>query len=299
MVPDGTKRPEWLKVRLPSGPNSLELKGLMRGLELHTVCEEARCPNLGECWEQRTATFLILGDTCTRACGFCAIKSGRPTLLDRREPLRVAEAVRHLGLQHVVITSVTRDDLPDGGAAIFAECIRKVREYVPGCSVEVLIPDLMGNWEALAVIMEAQPDVLNHNTESVPRLYHIVRPKAKYERSLELLRRARELDPPVITKSGVMVGIGETRQELREVFADLRRVDCDVLTIGQYLRPTPRHLPIDRYYTPEEFRELREEALAMGFAHVEAGPLVRSSYHARDQVTHLRRRAPATASSGR
>lgn len=298
MVPDGTKRPEWLKVRLPSGPNFLELKGLMRGLELHTVCEEARCPNLGECWEQRTATFLILGDTCTRACGFCAIKSGRPTLLDRREPLRVAEAVRHMGLQHVVITSVTRDDLPDGGAAIFAECIRKVREYVPGCTVEVLIPDLMGNWEALAVIMEAQPDILNHNTESVPRLYHIVRPKAKYERSLELLRRARELDPPVITKSGVMVGIGETRQELREVFADLRRVDCDVLTIGQYLRPTPRHLPIDRYYTPEEFRELREEALAMGFGHVEAGPLVRSSYHARDQVTHLQRRVPATARSG-
>jgi len=280
-------RPDWLKVRFPGGPNYLRLRRLMRDLALHTVCEEARCPNIGECWEQGTATFLLLGDICTRACGFCAITTGRPRGLDREEPERVARAVQYLGLRHAVLTSVTRDDLPDGGAAIFAETIERIHALLPDCSVEVLIPDLLGNWAALETIMRARPEILNHNTETVPRLYPRVRPKARYERSLELLERAKLLAPDRPTKSGLMLGLGETHDELREVFADLRAVGCDILTLGQYLQPTPRHLPVARYVPPEEFAALRAEALAMGFAHVEAGPLVRSSYHAREQVEAL------------
>jgi lipoyl synthase len=280
-------RPEWLKVRFPGGPNYLRLRRMMRDLELHTVCEEARCPNMGECWEQGTATFMLLGDVCTRACGFCAVTTGRPFALDEQEPGRVADAVARLGLRHAVLTSVTRDDLPDGGAAIFAAAIEQIHARVPDCSVEVLIPDLLGNWDALAVIMRARPEILNHNTETVPRLYRRVRPKAQYERSLELLERAKVLAPDRPTKSGLMLGLGETRDELLEVFADLRAVGCDILTLGQYLQPTPRHLPIERYVSPDEFAALREDALALGFPHVESGPLVRSSYHAREQVDAL------------
>jgi lipoic acid synthetase len=282
-------RPEWLKVRFPGGPNYLRLRRLVRDLELHTVCEEARCPNMGECWEQGTATFMLLGDVCTRACGFCAVTTGRPFALDEQEPGRVADAVARLGLRHAVLTSVTRDDLPDGGAAIFAAAIEQIHARVPDCSVEVLIPDLLGNWDALAVIMRARPEILNHNTETVPRLYRRVRPKAQYERSLELLERAKVLAPDRPTKSGLMLGLGETRDELLEVFADLRAVGCDILTLGQYLQPTPRHLPIERYVSPDEFAALREDALALGFPHVESGPLVRSSYHAREQVDALQR----------
>jgi lipoic acid synthetase len=276
--------PPWLKVKLSNGPNFVELKDLMRGQTLHTVCEEARCPNIYECWEQRTATFLILGDTCTRNCGFCAIKTGRPSWFDPDEPRRVAESVAHMGLKHVVITSVTRDDLEDGGAGIFAACIEEIRRRVPDCGVEVLIPDLMGNWEALRMIVAARPDILNHNTESVPRLYPWVRPKAKFERSMELLRRVKEMDPAMVTKSGIMVGLGETREEILDVFRRLREQDCDVLTVGQYMRPDQKHLAVERYYTPDEFLALKQDALAMGFRHVEAGPLVRSSYHAASQV---------------
>lgn len=276
--------PPWLKVRVSNGPNFLELKALMRGQTLHTVCEEARCPNVYECWEQRTATFLILGDTCTRNCGFCAIKTGRPTWFDPDEPRRVAEAVERMGLQHVVITSVTRDDLPDGGASIFAGCIQEIRRRLPTCSVEVLIPDLLGNWSALDVIVDAAPEILNHNTETVPRLYPWVRPKARFERSLELLRRAKERAPHILTKSGIMVGLGETWDEIRAVLSALREQDCDILTVGQYMRPDEKHLPVERYYTPDEFQAIKQEALALGFRHVESGPLVRSSYHAASQV---------------
>jgi lipoic acid synthetase len=269
----------------------MRLKGIMREGGLHTVCEEARCPNIGECWEAGTATFMILGDTCTRACGFCAVKSGRPLALDRLEPMRVANAVREMGLAHAVVTSVNRDDEADGGASIFAATIRWIRRLSPETSVEVLIPDFLGNWEALATVTAAQPEILNHNTETVPRLYARVRPKGRYERSLELLRRAKELDPVAITKSGLMVGLGETKHELLLVFADLVDNGVDVLTLGQYLRPSSKHLPLVRYYHPEEFAALREEALALGFRHVEAGPLVRSSYHAERQVEGLRVRA--------
>lgn len=260
----------------------------MRQERLHTVCEEARCPNIGECWGHGTATLLLLGDVCTRACGFCAIATGRPRGLDVDEPERVARTVQTLGLRHAVLTSVTRDDLPDGGASIFAESIRKIRRLSASCAVEVLIPDFRGNWEALRVVMEARPDVLNHNIETVPRLYGRVRPRAAYRRSLELLQRAKHIDPEAITKSGLMVGLGETHEELVAVFEDLRAVGVDVLTVGQYLRPSPGHLPVARYYHPEEFAHLRGEALALGFRRVEAGPLVRSSYHARQQVTDLK-----------
>jgi lipoic acid synthetase len=287
-------KPEWLKVRFPGGPEYLRLKGLMRQQRLHTVCEEARCPNIGECWEAGTATFMILGDTCTRACAFCAVKSGRPLPLDMGEPLRVAQAVRRMGVRHAVVTSVNRDDEPDGGAAIFAATIRWVRRLSPGTSVEVLIPDFEGNWDALAAVMAARPEILNHNTETVPRLYRRVRPKARYERSLELLRRAREMAPDGITKTGVMVGLGETRDELLTVMADLAGVGCDVLTVGQYLRPSQKHAPVERYYRPEEFEELAEEGRRLGLRHVEAGPLVRSSYHAERQVARL---GPAKALS--
>jgi lipoic acid synthetase len=275
-------------VRFAGGPVYLGLQRLVREERLHTVCEEARCPNMSECWEHGTATLLLLGDVCTRACGFCAIATGRPGLVDLEEPERVAAAVQKLGLRHAVLTSVTRDDLPDGGASIFAASIRRIRELCPGCAVEVLIPDLQGNWDALALIMDARPEILNHNVETVPRLYGRVRPKAVYARSLELLGRAKLMDEGAVTKSGVMVGLGENGHELHDVFQDLRGAGVDVLTVGQYLRPSAWHLPIDRYYAPEEFVAIRAEALALGFRHVEAGPLVRSSYHADAQVDGLR-----------
>jgi lipoyl synthase len=277
-------RPDWLKVRAPVGPNYRHLKELVADLRLHTVCESARCPNIGDCWERRSATFMILGDICTRACGFCAIKTGRPLGLDREEPERVAEAIAQLGLRFAVITSVNRDELPDGGAEIFAATIRAVRRRCPETGIEVLIPDFEGNREALEAVMEARPDILNHNIETIERLYKIVRPQAKYWRSLELLRRAKELDPGVVTKSGMMLGVGEELDETREAMRHLREAGCDVLTLGQYLRPSVKHIPVVRYVTPEEFAELKQDGLAMGFKHVESGPLVRSSYHADEQV---------------
>jgi lipoyl synthase len=279
------RRPDWLKVPLSHGPHYKGLKRLMREQQLNTICEEAACPNIGECWgEFRTASFLLLGDTCTRNCGFCDVTTGRPGEVDWTEPLRLAEAVARLQLRHVVITSVTRDDLDDGGAAIFAATIRQLKQRDPGLGVEVLIPDFQGNWEALATVMAAGPDMLNHNLETVPRLYGRVRPKAIYGQSLELLRRAKMLAPRTPTKSGVMVGLGETREELLSVFADLRANQVDVLTVGQYLRPTLKHLPVERHVTPDEFEDYRTVARGMGFRHVESGPLVRSSYHAHTQL---------------
>jgi len=276
------RKPPWFKVQATMGPQFLHLKALMRRLGLHTVCEEARCPNIFQCWSEGTATFMILGDVCTRRCSFCAVVHGRPQALDLLEAKRVAEATRRLGLRHVVITSVTRDDLPDGGASAFAACIEECHALVPECQVEVLVPDFRGSWEALATVVKARPDVLGHNVETVPRLYARVRPGARYERSLELLRRAKAMAPDLVTKSGLMVGLGETWSELRQVLHDLRQVGVDIVTIGQYLRPTlhNRHLPVSRYYTPEEFESLRQEALSMGFAAAACGPLVRSSYHA-------------------
>jgi lipoic acid synthetase len=294
------RHPEWIKARMPSGENYQDLKKLMRGLTLNTVCEEAHCPNIGECWDQRTATIMILGDVCTRACGFCAVKTGRPTWNDADEPARVAAAVAQMHLEHVVVTSVARDDLPDGGAHIFAETIRQLRHAVPSMGVEVLIPDFNGSDAPLRTVMEAQPDILNHNLETVERLQKPVRKRARYGRSLEVLARAKEMaleiagrPGTVNTKSSLMVGLGETREELHQAFVDLRGVDCDILTIGQYLRPSEQHLPVERYYLPSEFQEMRTEALALGFKHVESGPLVRSSYHARDQVPEEARRRRA------
>lgn len=281
------RRPEWLKVRVRWGENARDVAQLMRAGALHTVCEEARCPNIGECWEHRTATFMILGRVCTRACRFCAVTSGRPQGVDESEPDRVAEAVVHLGLRHVVVTSVARDDLPDGGASVFARTIRAIRERAPQTGVEVLIPDFAGNEEALATVVEARPDILNHNVETVRRLQKPVRLKATYERSLWVLRRAKEMDPSLTTKSGLMLGVGETWEEILQTLRDLRGAGVSIVTIGQYLRPTLRHLPVQRYYTPAEFAALRDEGLAMGFGHVESGPLVRSSYHAHEQVAHL------------
>jgi lipoic acid synthetase len=278
------ERPPWLKVRFPAGGNYERIRVLMREQELNTVCEEARCPNIGDCWSRGTATFMILGDTCTRSCGFCAVKTGRPGTLDREEPRRVALAIQRLGLRHAVITSVNRDELADGGAGIFAETIEWSRRLSPGTTFEVLIPDFKGDWAALRTVLGARPEILNHNTETVPRLYSVVRPQARYERSLELLRTARELDPGTLTKSGLMVGLGETSAELLTVFRDLRDSAVDILTVGQYLQPTPGHLPVARYWTPEEFEELKTAAIGMGFKHVECGPLVRSSYHAEEQV---------------
>jgi lipoic acid synthetase len=271
----------WLKVKLPHGENYFELKQLVREKRLHTVCESAGCPNIGECWNQKTATFMILGDVCTRSCGFCDVKTGRPLGLDREEPARVAEAVQTLGLTHAVITSVNRDELPDGGAMIWAATIRHVKALNPGCTVEALIPDFEGSEASLSTVLEAEPDILAHNTETVPRLYRTVRPQAKYPRSLELLRRAKKRG--FVTKSGLMVGLGEEWEELRQVMRDLCAVHCDILTVGQYLQPSRQHLQVLRIYTPEEFQLLRQEGLAFGFRHVEAGPLVRSSYHAGEQ----------------
>jgi lipoyl synthase len=280
----GGRRPEWLKVRLPAGPTYTRLKELMRDERLHTVCEEAHCPNIGECWTAGTATFMILGDTCTRACAFCAVKTGRPTWLDEDEPRRVAESIARLGLVHAVITSVDRDDLPDGGAHVFAETIRQTHRLCPQTSVEVLIPDFQGDWEALATVMEAQPEILNHNVETVRRLYRRVRPKADLDQSLELLRRSRELDPGTQTKTGFMVGLGEEWDELLELMDQVRAAGVEILTIGQYLRPSLKHHELVRYYHPYEFATLKNEALSMGFRWVESGPLVRSSYHAERQV---------------
>ena len=273
-------KPPWLKVRAPGSPGYLRLKGLMRALDLHTVCEEARCPNIGECWAHGTATFMILGDVCTRACAYCAVSHGRPGALDPAEPGRVADAVSRLGLSYVVITSVDRDDLPDGGASMFAATVRETRARVPGCRVEVLVPDFKGDRKALETVLDARPDVLNHNTETVPRLYRMARSGRHYRRTLDLLDRARRYAPGIPTKTGLMVGLGEEWNELVAVFEDLRAVGCSVLTVGQYLRPTPAHAPMIRYYHPDEFRELKRIALDLGFVHVESGPLVRSSYHA-------------------
>ena len=276
-------KPEWLKARAPMGENYHNLKSLARSLSLHTVCESAHCPNIGECWHHKTATFMMLGNLCTRRCGFCAVPKGRPEPIDFDEPRRVAQAVAALGLQHAVITSVNRDDDNLGGARAFALVIEEIRRQAPGCRVEVLIPDFQGIREAIQIVVDAAPEVLNHNTESVPRLYRVVRSGARYERTLELLRYAKQLRPEGLTKSGVMVGLGEETHELLQVFRDLAATGCDILTIGQYLRPSRDHLPMARLYTPREFAELKREALTMGFRHVESGPLVRSSYHAHEQ----------------
>ena len=276
-------RPEWIKARAPMGERYERLRGVMRDLGLHTVCEEARCPNIGDCWNRGTATFMILGDVCTRACGFCAVKTGLPRLPpDPREAERVAEAAARMDLRHAVITSVNRDDQRDGGAGVFAACIRRIRERIPGCRVEVLIPDFKGDAAALQIVIDAAPDVLNHNTETVPRLYRQVRPGARFERSLELLRRAKGAG--LVTKSGIMVGLGEEADEVRETVGRIREAGTDILTVGQYLRPSPDHLPIVRYYEPAEFAEIKRYALGLGYRHVESGPLVRSSYHAEEQV---------------
>ena len=276
-------KPEWLKTRAPLGENFHELKRLARSLGLHTVCESAQCPNIGECWHHKTATFMMLGNLCTRRCGFCAVPKGRPQPIDFDEPRRIAEAVAKLGLLHAVVTSVNRDDDLLGGARVFAMVIEEIRRQAPGCRVEVLIPDFQGDRDAIRTVVQAQPEILNHNTESVPRLYRVVRSGARYERTLELLRYAKELNPAGITKSGVMVGLGEETHELLEVFRGLAAAGCDILTVGQYLRPSRDHLPMKRLYTPREFAELKAEALKMGFRHVESGPLVRSSYHAHEQ----------------
>jgi lipoic acid synthetase len=277
-------KPSWLRAKAPVGENFHNLKQLARGLGLHTVCESAQCPNIGECWNHKTATFMLLGDICTRRCGFCAVPKGKPGPIDTDEPRRVAEAVATLGLKHAVVTSVNRDDDNAGGARIFAETIRLIRELTPDCRVEVLIPDFQGLAEPLRIVLDAKPDVLNHNTESVPRLYRVVRSGARYQRTLDLLENAKKYSPGMVTKSGVMVGLGETITELVQVFKDLGSRGVDILTVGQYLRPSRDHLPMKRFYTPEEFVYLKEEALRFGFRHVESGPMVRSSYHAHEQA---------------
>jgi lipoic acid synthetase len=277
-------KPEWLKARAPVGENYHELKKLARGLGLHTVCESAQCPNIGECWEHKTATFMLLGDICTRHCGFCAVPKGKPEAIDFDEPRRVAEAVARLGLKFTVVTSVNRDDDNLGGARVFAMTIEEIRRVAPGCQIEVLIPDFQGHDDCLEVVLTAKPNILNHNTETVPRLYRVARSGARYERTLRLLERAKEIDPRTVTKTGLMVGLGETTEELLQVFRDLAAKRVDILTVGQYLRPSKDHLPVKRLVPPEEFHFLKEEALKMGFRHVESGPLVRSSYHAHEQA---------------
>jgi len=278
------KRPRWLKAPAPVGDNYRDLKGLVERLKLHTVCESAACPNVGECWNHRTATFMILGNFCTRRCGFCAVQKGEPLEVDRDEPNRVAEACAALGLNYAVITSVNRDDQKDGGASLFADTIRAIRQRIPDCKVEVLVPDFQGNRESMDIVMDTAPDVLNHNIETVPRLYRQVRFGARYERSLEMLAYANTLRPDIPTKSGVMVGLGETNEEVVDVLRDLRAHHVQIATIGQYLRPTPQHLPVLRYVTPGEFADFRNEGLKLGFTHIEAGPLVRSSYHAAEAL---------------
>ena len=276
--------PEWMRVKAPGGPVYLELRARFREAGLHTVCQEAHCPNIGECWERKTATFMILGDTCTWRCHYCAVRTGRPEPPDQDEPHRLARTVQQMGLRYCVITSVTREDLPDGGASIFARCISEIRRLLPDCKVEVLIPDFKGDDEALMTVLEAGPEVLNHNIETVRRVFHRVRPKGRYDRSLRLLRRAGELAPGIPTKSGIMVGLGETDQEIIETMQDLRDNGCALLTVGQYLRPSPVHFPLQKFYHPDEFDAIRDQGLRMGFRHVAAGPLVRSSYHADEQA---------------
>lgn len=277
-----SRLPSWFKVTAQTGPDYFDIKHTMDRLQLHTICEEARCPNRWECWNERTATFLILGDICTRRCHYCSVETGKPQAVDHEEPMRVAEAVRALSLRHAVVTSVNRDELPDGGAGVFAETIRQIRRLNPLCTIEVLIPDFEGNEAALATVCAENPEILNHNIETVRRLFPSIRPQGKYQRSIELLHRAKVKG--MTTKSGLILGMGETLAEAREVLQDLRRVDCDIITIGQYLQPTRDHLPVARFYDPAEFAVLKEEGLAMGFSHVESGPLVRSSYHAGRQV---------------
>ena len=292
-VPHRSRKPEWLKVRAPGGPNYLRLQRLMRGQALHTVCEEAHCPNIGECWESGTATFMILGDVCTRACKYCAVAHGMPTELDGDEPRRVAESVAALGLEHAVITSVNRDELADGGASIYSETIRRIRERVPGCSVEVLIPDLKGSEDALRTVVEAEPEILAHNIDTVERLMRAIRPGGRYWRSISLLGTVKRLDPTMLTKSAIILGMGETEGEIRQAMADLREASVDILTLGQYLRPSEHHIPLDRWVTPEEFarwKQIGEQEL--GFRHVESGPLVRSSYHAREQAREVEAGGP-------
>jgi lipoic acid synthetase len=285
------RKPSWLKVKSPGGENYAEVRRLMRDLKLHTVCEEAHCPNVGECWNHRAATFLILGDVCTRNCAYCAVAHGAPDPLDAEEPRRLAEAVEAMRLQHVVVTSVDRDDLPDGGAGQYAAVVREIRLRMADTSVELLIPDFKGDAAALRTVVDARPDILNHNLETVPRLYRLARPGGRYERALELLRRAKAMDPLLVTKSGIMVGLGETWEEAVTALRDLRAAGTDLLTVGQYLRPSATHMPVARYWTPEEFAELRRLGMGMGYRHVESGPLVRSSYHAWEQA----QRAGATA----
>jgi lipoic acid synthetase len=278
------RKPSWLKVKAPGGENYMRLRHMMRDLNLHTVCEEAHCPNIGECWEHGTATFMILGDVCTRNCAYCAVSHGRPPKYDIEEPSRVAQAIAELNLRHAVITSVDRDDLPDFGSYIFAETIRQIRQRLPDCSIEVLVPDFQGNEDSIRAVLEAGPDIYNHNTETVPRLYKRARPGGRYPRLLEIFRIAKRIAPHIPTKTGIILGLGETNEEVVQVMQDLRRVDVDILTLGQYLRPSDGHIPLDRYVTPQEFRELYEIGMRLGFRHVESGPLVRSSYHAWEQV---------------
>jgi lipoyl synthase len=293
LVPAAVRQPKppWLKVRAPGSPGYQRLKGLMRELDLHTVCEEAQCPNIGECWHHGTATFMILGDVCTRACSYCAVAHGRPGAVDEAEPVRVANAIQTLDLDYVVITSVDRDDLPDGGASAFAATVRQTRARLPDCRIEVLIPDFQGNEAALHSVLDAGPDVLNHNTETVPRLYRMARSGGRYARTLELLGRSRRHAPAIPTKTGLMVGLGEQHDELVATFKDLRDVGCEILTVGQYLRPSAAHAPMVRYYHPDEFAELKRIALELGFVHVESGPLVRSSYHAHETADAYERAA--------
>jgi lipoic acid synthetase len=290
-------KPEWLKVRAPGSENYLRLRGIMRDLKLNTVCEDAHCPNIGECWHHGTATFMILGDVCTRACTYCAVAHGKPVTLDIDEPRRVADAVEKMGLRFAVITSVDRDDLPDGGAGIFAETIRDIKRRLPECRVEVLIPDFKGEREPLEIVLAAKPDVLNHNTETVPRLYRAVRSGGRYTRTLELLDRSRQIAPEIPTKTGLMMGLGEEQDEVIDVFRDLRKVGVSILTLGQYLRPSEKHAVMTRYYHPDEFKELKRIALGLGFVHVEAGPLVRSSYHAHEQAEAARHSLQSTVGS--
>ncbi len=292
------RKPGWLKVRAPGGPNYAQIKGLMRELELHTVCEEARCPNVGDCWEHKAATFMILGDVCTRNCTYCAVSHGTPKAFDPLEPVRLAEAVARMELQHVVITSVDRDDLPNGGAEAFAGCIIEIRRRMPDTTVEVLIPDFKGSERALAMVMEARPDILNHNLETAERLYRFARPGGRYPRALELLARARQMRPDGLTKSGIILGMGEEWDEVVVCMRDLRRSDVNILTLGQYLRPSGSHLPVARYYTPAEFDELRDIGIGLGFTHVQSSPLTRSSYHAWEQVTAAQGRSDPERSEG-
>jgi len=302
LIPGPLSRPDWLRVRLPADSgNYAEIKGLMRGLNLHTVCEEARCPNIGECWGHRTATFMILGDICTRACRYCAVKSGKPYELDASEPMHVAEAVRVMGLKHAVVTSVDRDDLPDFGSGQFADTIRRIKELSPDCAVEVLTPDFQAEEAALKIVLDAGPDIFNHNIETVERVFPRVRPgRSEYRKSLAVLKRAKEVDASILTKSGLMVGLGEVEDEVRRTMRDLREVEVDIVTIGQYLRPTAKHVAIDRYVHPEEFARYKRFGLEIGFSHVESGPLVRSSYHAHEQTQMLqaRRAQMATIEGG-